>query len=91
MQRQDLESQILDYIKNLYNANYVGRLEVHQDSNIYTFIIGLPSYMSPTVINYETNSDEEFLDFIYEELRKRNYMRLDIYKVTRSDVYRREE
>lgn len=29
--------------------------------------------------------DQEFLDFIYSELRSRNYIRLEIYKVLRQN------
>lgn len=56
----------------------------------------MPSYMAPTTIGYDTLStieaeaDEEFMTFIKEELRARNYMRLYIYKVTRTDDSREE-
>jgi len=41
--------------------------------------------MTLTSIAGDFTSDEEFLGFIYEELRKRNYMRVDYYKVVRTD------
>lgn len=85
MQRIDLEEKILDYIKTLYSAEYTGLLEVHQDDTIYDLKIGLPSYMAPSIIIGEYNTDDEFLNFIYEEFRKRNYMRLDIYKIVKTD------
>lgn len=86
MQRTDLENQIHDYIESLYNATYNGLLEVREDNGIYTLVIGLPSYMSPTTISVDSNSDQYFLDFIFEEFRTRNYLRLDIYKVTREEL-----
>lgn len=89
-QRKDLENRIHDYIKNLYKAEYVGLLTVYQDGTEYMFTIGIPSYMSPTGIFHQADSDQEFLDFIYEELRVRNYMRLEFYKVIRKDETREE-
>ena len=46
--------------------------------------------MMPTTINCDYETDEEFLDFIYYELRIRNYIRLDIYKVLRKENTREE-
>lgn len=82
---QELEQKIHDFIRMNYQADYKGRLEVNKIGNIYTFLIGLPSYMSPTTISCEANSDEEFLEFIYKELKIRNYVRLDFYEVKRTE------
>lgn len=90
MQRPDLENKIHDYIKTLYKAIYKGLLLVEQEGDIYTFTIGIPSYMIPTVTNYESNNDTEFLEYIYEDLRVRNYMRLEFYKVVRTNETREE-
>lgn len=90
MQRLDLAEMILDYIKQLYKAEYVGLLEVHQDNDMYTLHIGMPSYMMQTTISYQTDSDSKFLNFVKEELRTRNYMRLDIYKVNRKNDSKEE-
>lgn len=90
MEETELTQTIRDYIKTLYKAEYTGRLEVEKDENGYKFIIGLPSYMSPTTISSNHSSDEEFLEYIYEELRKRNYMRLYIYKVIRENDSREQ-
>jgi len=90
MLRPELVAQILDYIKILYKAEYKGFIQVTQIDNVYKLQMGLPCYMVPTSNIYETDSDEEFLSFIYEELRTRNYMRLDIYKTIRSNDTREE-
>ena len=83
MQRPDLVEKILDYIRTLYKADYIGLLQVTQDENAYVFRIGLPSYMATTRIMGDFSSDDDFLNTVYEELRTRNYMRLNIYKVVR--------
>lgn len=46
--------------------------------------------MSPTTISIECDTDEQFLEFIQSELRSRNYMRLDIYKVIRTNDSKEE-
>lgn len=90
MGEQELANKILDYIKTTYNAIYEGLLIVTKSNEVYTMKIGLPSYMMPTTLTLSTNSDDEFLEFIYEELRTRNYMRLEIYKVYRENDSREE-
>lgn len=90
MSEIELAQMIRDYIKTLYNMEYVGRLEVEKSGSTYKFIIGLPSYMAPTMIASHQESDEDFLNFIYEELRTRNYARLEIYKVIRQNDSREE-
>lgn len=85
-----LENLILDYIKFWYQAEYTGLLKVIKNPPIYTLMIGLPSYMTPTTITIDCNTDEEFLDYIYSEIRTRNYIRLEIYKVTRNMDTREE-
>lgn len=90
MSEQELTKAILDFIKETYKAEYIGLLEVKKLNPGFTFTIGLPSYMSPTTMNIDTESDQEFLDYIYSELKSRNYMRLDIYKVNRTKSSREE-
>ena len=90
MRRQDLEQMIHELIRTEYNATYIGRLEVEQTDSEYRLTIGLPSYMAPTTMAINCETDKEFIDFITSELKTRNYMRLDIYKVTRTPHSREE-
>lgn len=90
MQRPDLVTKILDYMLNLYKAQYTGRIEVVQNDNTYMLLMGIPSYMVPTTNYYVCETDEEFLDYIYEELRVRNYMKIDKYQVIRTPNVREE-
>lgn len=91
MRRPELEQKISDYIVTTYKATFTGLLEVHQYDTIYKFVLGVPSYMVPTQIVCDLGNDESFLDYIYEELRTRNYMRLEIYKVVRTNESREEK
>ena len=90
MQQLELINLIRDYIKNWYNAEYTGYLNVDKINGTYIFSIGIPSYMIPTTISIDCDTDEEFLNFIYAELRSRNYIRLEIYKVLRQNDSREE-
>ncbi len=83
MERPELVQMILDYIRNLYKSEYEGSINVTQNGTSYRLNIGLPSYMTPTSIACDANSDEEFLDFIKEEFRIRNYIRVYFYRVNR--------
>ena len=85
-----LENLIRDYIKFWYEAEYTGFLKVIKNPPTYTWKIGLPSYMVPTTITIDCDTDEEFLNYIYSEIRSRNYIRLEIYKVTRNMNTREE-
>jgi len=76
MQEQELVQKIHDFIKETYKAEYIGYLNVEKLNPGYKFSIGIPSYMSPTVLINYCETDEEFLDYIYSELKSRNYMRV---------------
>ena len=83
MSEQELTEKIRDYILVIYNAEYNGLLSVTKTDTEYIFRIGLPSYMSPTVMcgNFET--DDEFLEYIYSEVRTRNYMKVYMYRINK--------
>lgn len=91
MEELELEQQIHDYIKTLYKAEYVGLLKVNKLNPGFSLTIGLPSYMSPTTISSDHVTEEDFLNFIFEELRTRNYMRVEFYKVIKEKNDSKEE
>jgi hypothetical protein len=83
MERPELVQRTLDYIKTTYKAEYEGSINITQNGTEYRLNIGLPSYMTPTSIACDANSDDEFMDFIEKEFRERNYMRVYFYRVNR--------
>lgn len=86
MTEQELEQAIHDYIELTYKARYIQCLKVTKLSDtLYQFTISIPSYMCPTTIFYE-GSDSDFLAYICEELRTRNYMRVYFYRVHRLKI-----
>ena len=83
-----LRQQILDYIVNLYKANYTGPMKVTNENGLYTLMLGIPNIDTPTFISLQTDSSEEFLKYVFDELRTRNYMRVYFYKVNRNEIYK---
>lgn len=90
MQKQELIQKIHDYIKSYYKAEFIGYMDVNKNDSEYIFTIGIPSYSVPTTMTISCETDEEFLNYIYSELRRRNYMRVDMYKVIKQNDSRKE-
>lgn len=80
-----------DYILQKYNATYDGLLTITRDGTIYTLTLGVPSYMFPTIIAGEFDTDEEFLTYVQTEFATRNYVRIYFYKVVRLPISKKEE
>lgn len=83
MENTELAQAILDYIAILYSATYEGYIRVLVEDDLYTLELGIPSYLCKSTISGQFDTDEDFLDYIYEELRIRNYVRIYFYKTIR--------
>lgn len=68
MTTQDIEQAIRDIIRDLYCAEYNGRLNVKKWSQGYTLTLGLNCADKPLYIMGE-GTPEDFLKLIREELR----------------------
>ena len=90
MTNLELEQAIRDYIKITYNAEYTGWLRIVQHTIGFTLELGIPSYMTKTCISSDHETQEEFLEYIKNELKSRNYIRQDVYKVERQKDSRDE-
>lgn len=84
MTETELEQAIRDYIVTLYKACYIGWLKVEKFNPGYRLSLGIPSYMFPTTVAGDWATDADFLNYVYEDLRVRNYMRVYFYKVYRT-------
>lgn len=85
MNNKELEKKIHDFIANVYKAKYIGRLEVSNQNGMYTLLLGVPSPDFPTTITLQTDNPQEFLDYIEDELKNRDYMRVYYYNVKRKE------
>ena len=65
-------------------------LEVKELNPGFQLKLGIPSYLMPTYITCDCESEEEFLNFVYAELKRRNYVRQDVYRVYREELTREE-
>ena len=73
-----------------YQAKYTGYIKVEHLNPGYKLSLGIPSYMTQTSIATDIDDETEFLNFIEKELKSRNYLRQDYYKVTRTFNTREE-
>ena len=90
MQEQELAQAIRDYIKTWYKAEYIGLIRVEKLNPGYKCILGIPSYMVQTSFAIDCETDQEFLDYVYAELRSIIYIRQEVYKVLRNSETREE-
>lgn len=90
MRIPELEKEILDYMEEIYNAKFIGRIEVNHLPSGYQLLLGIPNPYIPTTISstYSTGEEEEFLKYIKNELQSRNYMRREVYRYTREKKIR---
>jgi hypothetical protein len=60
----ELEQVIREYIRNIYNKEYLGKLTIEKLTPIgYKISMGLPSQYKPLVI-YGEMEDEKFLKYL---------------------------
>lgn len=76
-----LEQQVLDTIKDAYNAVYIKPLKVHVEQisptlNYYELQLFLnEEYRDPYVIATQCATDQDFLSFLYKELKQSELIR----------------
>lgn len=82
-----IEQQIIDIIQCEYDCIYEGDLKFTKTDNYYKLVLylqGQPHAFGGTVIANQCDSDEQFLKYVREELRKNrrdlaSYGQLRIY------------
>ncbi len=73
MSIQDIEQATLEFIKDFYKKEYIGRIEVEKlDPEGYSVSLYPQGYYVPTVIYAELN-DDKFIKYLREEIRNRKY------------------
>lgn len=71
MSEQELEQVILDKLRAIYNAEYIGKLKVRKLDPIgYEIRLGMNTPECPDII-YAELEDQDFLNFLDEELKHR--------------------
>ena len=87
-QIENLKQQILDLVECMYSHRFIKRLELTIDDlpdrtdKAYVVKIYLHDQRwIPLVIAGEFETDDEFLLFVCEELRSRNLIRSERYKI----------
>ena len=83
-----LQQAVLQLIEKIYCKKYIGRLEViyHEadDSNPAEYILHMYPHMqlrAPLCMAVQCDTDEEFLQYVEKELKTRNLIRSEFYKI----------
>lgn len=79
----ELKQVILGYIRELYNREYIGQLDIEALNPIgYKVSFNFAKANNPLVIISDL-PDEEFLSFIKKELRNKKLHGTEYYKITK--------
>ena len=83
-----LQQAVLQLIEKIYCKKYIGRLEViHNEgdaSNPSEYVLHMYPHMqlrAPLCMAFQCDTDEEFLSYVEQELKDRNLIRSDFYKI----------
>ena len=78
----NLEKEILNIINDATDSEYIGKLKVIVDDNLYILGLYLNLEMSPMVLSYQ-GTETEFKNFIREEMKSRKLQKVFRYEVIR--------
>lgn len=83
-----LYQDVLQLIEKIYCKRYTGRLEVvhneANESNPSEYIVHLYPHLqlrAPLCMAFQCDTDEEFLSKLEQELKSRNLIRSEFYKI----------
>ena len=83
-----LQQDVLQLIEKIYCKKYIGRLEVHyregDESDPTEYVLHMYPHMqlrAPLCMAFQCDTDEQFLHYVEEELKKRNLIQSDFYKI----------
>ncbi len=100
-----LEQEVLDIINEVTESCYTGKLKVivthpeltkcdlpckELNDTIYELYLYFDRYYTPTILSYE-GTEEEFKEFVRNEIKKNKYEKVHFYKITREPLVLNEE
>lgn len=68
----ELEQVIREYMMDIYNMQYIGKISIKKLDLGYCIYLGMSNPACPTVI-YAELEDDKFLKFLKEDLKSRNF------------------
>ena len=77
-----IEQEILDIINTTIDGEYIGKLRVCHEDNIWELRIYLDRWFTPTVMACEGAYDE-FKKFIQKEFKTRKMQKVQYYSITK--------
>lgn len=86
MTKEEFEKSIHDFIECKYKCKFVGRTEIFKeqiDTNLYeyTFNWYIDSNVVPIPIIMQCATEEEFLDYVKQQIVSRNLIRVSYHKM----------
>lgn len=72
MTTQELEQVILEYIRDIYKKEYIGKIKIEHLNPGYCVKLGMNTPETPIVI-YGELEDKQFLKFLKNDLKSRNF------------------
>lgn len=80
MEPKDLEVLILELMRDIYNAEYIGKLKVEQKGEGYLIKFGLHNNDYPLIIYTEQKGDD-LIKFLRQELHNRQFSSNDYWSI----------
>ena len=95
-----LEQEVLDIINEVTESCYIGKLKVvvtnptkgkcdsrclELNDPLYELYLYFDRYYTPTILAYE-GTEEEFKEFVRNEIKKNKYEKVHFYKITREPL-----
>ena len=77
-----LEKEILNIINEATDSEYIGKLKVIVDDDLYNLGLYLNREMTPTVLSFQ-GTEEEFKEYVRDEMKFRKPQRVFRYEVIR--------
>lgn len=77
---KELENKILQLIRDLYEAEYIGGLEVTRTHHGYKLTLFLGTSVRMLVIQADVDNEEEFLEFLRKEFISRQLIKAKWFK-----------
>ena len=71
-----LEQTVIDLIESLYKCKFIGKLQIEKTGDLYQLKIFLhDEHFGAYTLAKQCSSDEQFLNFVEEELRNNQLIR----------------
>lgn len=79
-----LEEKVFNYIQTQYEAEFLGKVVITIEGNLYITLITLNNYMIPLQIVIESETEDNFIKLIFKEIKERDLIKVGYLKLIKS-------